>query len=439
MALLLTAALAIAATLLAAFEQTRPAMFPEPPPLNAGTSSIHGRVIDALTGKPIDGAEVRLIDCRIEQETTVIAGRPITTRQFMRVGKTLTGGDGSYGFDEISDGAYRLSFSHGAYLPSCPGSKGQPRSYCNPINVIANQRVNDADVSLPRGAIIRGRLLDQQGRPIAGASLSTEFKQQSLGARGARSGSDGRFEILSVPAGTMLIRIDPAGGRAMWHRVMYYPGVHARADALPITVEPGTTLEIEIRARDTPVGTIRTTLSGPRGFRVQKMTLATPYTNTVVDMKVSGAGTAVVTDLLEGRYVIAARARAGSRTLAAYQLIIIGVGEYEVPMRLEPTARVRGRAVVDTGGVPPVDGVSVEAHWVSGKLKLDPTGPDRSAVRRNGSFTMPGLFGRRQFQLSGLSDEWRVTAVRAGRSDVTSGLDLAPGSTTEITIVVSRK
>ena len=145
----------------------------------------------------------------------------------------------------------------------------------------------------------------------------------------------------------------------------------------------------------------------------------------------------MVTDLSEGRYVIAARARAGTRTLAAYQLIIIGVGEYEVPMRLEPTARVRGRVVVDTGGVPPVAGVSVEAHWVSGKLKLDPTGPDRSVVRRNGSFTMQGLFGRRQFQLFGLSDEWRVTAVRAGRSDVTSGIDLAPGSSTEITIVVS--
>jgi hypothetical protein len=52
---------------------------------------------------------------------------------------------------------------------------------------------------------------------------------------------------------------------------------------------------------------------------------------------------------------------------------------------------------------------------------------------------MQELFGRRQFQLLGLSDEWRVTAVRAGRSDVTSGIDLTPGSTTEITVVVSRR
>jgi hypothetical protein len=430
---LLFGVVAAAVTVLAAFEQA-PAWFPEPPPLNPGTSSIHGRVVDEQSGEPIERAEVLLMDSQIEQ-TQEILGRGVTTRHFVRVGKTLTGSDGSYGFDDISHGAYRLYVRHRSYLPSC---SGQPRSHCDLVNVIADQRVNHAHVPLSRGAIIRGRLLDQQGRPIARARLSTEFKQTSLNSGGATSGADGRFEIPSVPPGTMVIRVDPLGF-PMWHRTMYYPGVHARADALPITVEPGTTHEIEIRARDTPVGTIRTALFGPRGFRLQKMTLATPDAKMLVDMQVSGAGTAVVTDLSEGRYVIAARARAGRRTLAAYQLIIIGVGEYEVPMRLEPTARVRGRVVVDTGGVPPVAGVSVEAHWVSGKLKLDPTGPDRSALRRNGSFTMEGLFGRRQLQLFGLSDEWRVTAVRAGRADVTSGIDLAPGSSTDITIVVSRR
>jgi protocatechuate 3,4-dioxygenase beta subunit len=437
-ALFLPAVVAAVVTLFAAFEQARPARFPEPPPLNPGTSSIHGRVVDALSGEPIEGAEVQLIDSKIEQETKEVAGHTITTRQVARMGKTLTGSDGRYGFDDVGHGAYWLFVTHRLYLPSCNGSGGRPRSRCD-INVIADQRVDDAQVFLSRGAIIRGRLLDEQGRPIAGARLSTEFKADFRGGRGATSGRDGRFEIPSVPPGTMVIRVDPAGDGPMWHRTMYYPGVHARADALPITVEPGSALEIEIRARDTPVASIRTTLSGPRGFRVQKMTLTTPNAKTLVNMQVSDAGTAVVTDLSEGRYVIAAKARAGRRTLAAYQLIIIGAGEYEVPMRLEPTARVRGSVVVDTGGVPPVAGVTVAAHWVSGKLKLAPTGPDRSVVRRNGSFTMQELFGRRQFELLGLPAEWRVTAVRAGRSDVTSGIDLAPGSMTEITIVVSRR
>lgn len=89
--------------------------------------------------------------------------------------------------------------------------------------------------------------------------------------------------------------------------------------------------------------------------------------------------------------------------------------------------------------MPPVDSVTVEAHWVYDNLKLDLTGPERVSLGPDGSFTMRGLFGRRQFQLFGLSDQWRVVAVRAGRSDVTSGIDLAPGSSNDITVVVSRR
>ena len=109
-------------------------------------------------------------------------------------------------------------------------------------------------------------------------------------------------------------------------------------------------------------------------------------------------------------------------------------------MYLEPTATVTGRIIVDRGGTPPINNVTVEAHWIaSGGTKLELTGPERVSPGPDGSFSMSGLFGRRRVQLFGMSDEWRVVAVRAGRSDVTSGIDLAPGSTTEVTIVVSRR
>lgn len=440
MASLLPIALALAVTVLAASEQARPPGFPEPPPLNPGTSSVHGRVIDALSGKPIEGAEVRLVDTNIEQQKREIAGRTVWMRTFARSGKALTGSDGSYAFDGISDGAYRLFVTHRMYLLPCTGP-ATPRSQCDVITVVADQRIGDANVSLTPGAIIRGRVLDKDGQPIKGASVRTEFDQPlaQQGGNGATSDADGRFEITSVSPGKMLIRVDPPGGRPAWHRVFYYPGVHSRDEAYQVTAEIGGTVDIEIRAREIPIATIRTALSGPEGFHVKRMTLANPDTKMLVNMHVSDVGTASVTDLDEGRYAIAATASAGSDTFAAYQLIIVGVGDYDVPMLLEPTATVTGRVIVDRGGVPPVDGVTVEAHWVYGNLKLDLTGPERVSLSPDGSFSMRGLFGRRQFQLFGLSDEWHVTAVRASRSDVTSDLDLAPGSTTEITIVVSRK
>src|SRR5688500_12446718 len=254
------------------------------------------------------------------------------------------------------------------------------------------------------------------------------------------SGPDGRFEIIAVPPGAPLIRVDTGGGGLVWHRVMYYPGVHQRDAALPVIVDAGAQVEIEIRMREIPTATIRTTLSGPEGYRIERMTLANPDTRLLRTMTVDANGAASIADLDEGRYIISATATVGSDTLAAYQLIIVGSGEYDVPMYLEPTATVTGRIVVDRGGMPPVDGVTVEAHWVaSGGTKLDLTGPERVPPSPDGSFTMSGLFGRRQVQLFGMPDEWRVVAVRAGRSDITAGIDLAPGSTTEITIVVARR
>jgi hypothetical protein len=220
---------------------------------------------------------------------------------------------------------------------------------------------------------------------------------------------------------------------------MYYPGVHLRDEAQLVTAEIGATVDIEIRLREIPTATIRTTLHGPEGFRVRRMTLVNPDTRMLRNVTVSDEGTGSVTDLDEGRYAIAVTAEAGSDTLAAYQLIVVGAAEYDLPMQLEPTATVTGRVIVDRGGAPPVDGVTVEAHWVTDNLQLDLTGPERISVASDGSFTILGLYGRRRFQLFGLPDDWSVTAVRAGRSDVTSGLDLAAGSSTEITIVVSRR
>jgi protocatechuate 3,4-dioxygenase beta subunit len=435
----MTAVLVIAVTLLAPVQQERPGRVPEPPPLNPGTSSIHGRVIDALTGKPIEGAGVRLVDTTMERETTEVAGRrTVTTRAFTRSSTTLTDSNGRYAFDGIRAGAYRLLVTHRMYLLSCM-PPAAIRAQCDAITVDTDQRMADANVSLTPGGVIRGRLLDKNGQPIAGAYVKAEVEQPLQGANTAVTGADGRFEITSVPPGAMLIRVDPPGSRPTWHRTMYYPGVHLRDEAQLVTAEIGATLDLEIRLREIPTATIRATLHGPEGFRVQKMTFANPDTRMLLNGHVSDAGVVTVTDLDEGRYAIAATATSGADTLAAYQLIIVGAGEYDVTLQFEPTAAISGRVVVDRGGVPPIDGVTAEAHWVSGSLTLDLTLPERIAVSPDGSFTMSGLFGRRQFHLFGLPDEWRVTAVRAGRADVTSGLDLAPGSTTDITIVVSRK
>lgn len=91
-----------------------------------------------------------------------------------------------------------------------------------------------------------------------------------------------------------------------------------------------------------------------------------------------------------------------------------------------PEATIRGLVLSPDGQATPID--------------LDPLGRDEAHVGPDGSFTIDGLFGTRAFRLLGLPAGWQVTAIRQGRSDVTSsGVDLAPGSATEIAIVVAKR
>jgi len=81
----------------------------------------------------------------------------------------------------------------------------------------------------------------------------------------------------------------------------------------------------------------------------------------------------------------------------------------------------------------------VVAAWTDGAIDLDPLGRDEGQVSADGSFTIDGVFGTRTFRVAGLDSDWQVVAVRQGRSDISLGIDLAPGTTIEIAIVVTRK
>ena len=73
-------------------------------------------------------------------------------------------------------------------------------------------------------------------------------------------------------------------------------------------------------------------------------------------------------------------------------------------------------------------------------IDLDPLARDEGQVGADGSFTIDGLFGRRVFRVAGLPADWQMTAIRQGRSDITSsGIDLAPGTAIEISIVVAQR
>lgn len=300
-------------------------------------------------------------------------------------------------------------------------------------------------------SVIRGRVIDPDGRPMVDVEMSATLITSEHEVVGVSSLTDdeGRFSIAKVPAGRVILRAQPrvrrqlAAGlarRGPVHPPAYFPGVLTLLDAWPIEVGAEEIIELDFYMPPVLVGSIKAIVTGAEGYTLEQLRVMRPEANQIKNVKVDADGIGYAEDLREGRYVVAAWGRSKNERLVAFQIVHISTGELQVDLPLAPAAKITGRIVADRGGIPPIGNTRVVAAWTDGAIDLDPLTIDQAGVGPDGSFTLDGLFGTRAIRVAGLVDGWEVASVRHGRSDITrSGLDLAAGSTSEITIVVSRK
>lgn len=151
--------------------------------LAAHAATLSGRVLDA-DGAPIVGIAVVAYDARLNYATAT----------------TVNGG--SWSIVGLPARAYRLR----AY----PGPTGawpdrfwpDAWDYCSGdvVAVTDEESVEGLDITLPRGGTLSGRILDQAGNPLAGASVvaAGTDDRTSLAVRSAVSDDEGTFEVLGL-------------------------------------------------------------------------------------------------------------------------------------------------------------------------------------------------------------------------------------------------
>lgn len=402
-----------------------------PRPLPPGTSAIRGTLIDAVSREPIAG-------CTVRASTTLGTPSPLNTR-----GSTVvTGPDGTFEFSGITDGAYFVATNCPSHLFGCIKSTEPAGPPCTSVTLFRDQQ-RVLDFELTRGATVKGRVIDSAGRPVARAAvrMGGPFLGNTLMFnQAATTAGDGSFEIRRMATGLWSFEVDvPPPPGAYRTPLVYYPGVLKReeagfvevvagkdTDGVVITVPPvlDRTLTVRIPPPDSTMSAVNVSL-----------VRAEPLMSRRLD--IDSEGHVAIKGLIDGRYVVMATALSGKERWADYQAIDFFRDSIDVSLQLRPTGRIRGRIVADNGGVPPLDGASVGAVWIDNDVLLNPLAPEEGAVASDGSFEIPGLFGRRMLQLGQFDPGWRIHAVLQGRSDVTTtGIDVAPDATAEVTIVV---
>ncbi len=401
------------------------------PAEKAGTGLIRGRIVNTEK-RPLRRVQVRLSGAAIPDGRTA-----------------STNGLGRFEIRDLPGGRYTLHASRAGYLAMAYG-QSRPGESGRPIELAAGQTLEDADLVLPRTALISGHVFDEAGEPLAGANVLTlqmrffNGRRRLTPVRGnAISDDTGQFRLSGLEPGEYYVQAssretwegDPPQREMLGFVPTFFPASPTPASAQRVRVRAGQeTSPIDIGLIPGKVGALTGTALSSLG-----VPLAGESLNLMVEIRgenfmmmsmgqstrVSPDGTFAFRNVAPGDYVLSARtaATADRPAEAAKVPIIVGGGEpQEVHLMTSASGSVTGRVVVEGDGPLPVamTKLLVRAMPVDREAAMNfGAAPDNGRVKEDGSFELQQLVGPTRLGIGPLPDGWAVRQIEQGGRDLT--------------------
>ncbi len=232
-----------------------------------GTGVIAGKVVTADTGRPLKRARIVVSG----------GGRPHVAS---------TDEQGRYRITGLPAGSYTVTAAKSGFVD---GAFGQRRSLRTgaAVELTDGEQATNVDLKLARGGVVTGRVLDEEGEPLARAVVTVLRQQyvrgekQLTAAGGDQTDDRGQYRIFGLPPGDyyvsataggleQLVRqaIGGLGGveqapESTGYAATYYPGVITAGDATKLKLAASQELTgIDFQVQIVPLATVKGVVAG---------------------------------------------------------------------------------------------------------------------------------------------------------------------------------
>ena len=419
----------------------------------ARTSSIEGIVFRDPGDQPIKKAAVQVVP---EDE-----GNDNYT--------AVSDAEGHFKIDDVQPGRYRIFVERTGFIEVDKAGRRLPGTA---LSIQQGQSTTDLRLRMLSAAVVTGRVVDEDGDPMAGVDVSILRYGYSSGRRkleqerSERTNDVGEFRVGGLLPGRYFISASPAPDFSsvvpakevaqnpskpdMGYVTTYYPGVIDRGQAVPMELHPGDEVPVNFTLVQTRTFRVRGSVANLGSSRSQNpvsrgvvMLHPKEFNEVFSAAEVDKDGNFEIRGVAPGSYTISVMRNNGDTAQLSYQELEVG-GTDVNNVRLVPVqgSEIRGQLRIENVGRADLSTLAVLLRPAAGSEPGANVESGQGRVKADGSFQIDNVApGRYSVAVSGGTRNMRnyfLKKVIAGGRDVSdSTLAVPAGTSFSMSLLIS--